>query len=55
MKKKNGKLRVCVDYMMLNVCTQNDYFPFSFMTLLLEKVGCHARYIFKMDTLATTR
>jgi hypothetical protein len=26
-KKKNGKLRVCVGYGKLNACTQNDHFP----------------------------
>ena len=46
MKKKNGKLRVCVDYRKLNACTQNDHFPLPFITLLLEEVGGHTRYIF---------
>ena len=45
-KKKNGKLRVCVDYQKLNACTQNDYFPLPFIILLLEEVGGHARYTF---------
>lgn len=45
-KKKNGKLRVCVDYRKLNVCTQNNHFPLSFITPLLEEVGGHARYTF---------
>lgn len=44
-KTKNGKMRVCVDYFKLNDCTQNDYFPMSFITNLLEEVGCYARYI----------
>ena len=43
-KKKNGKLRVCVDYRKLNACTQKDHFPLHFITLLLEEVGGHARY-----------
>ena len=43
-KKKNGKLRVCVDYRKLNACTQKDHFPLPFITLLLEEVGGHARY-----------
>ena len=45
-KKKNGKLRVCVDYWKLNACTQKDHFPLPFITLLLEEVGGHARYTF---------
>ena len=44
--KKNGKLRVCVDYRKLNACTQNDHFSLPFITLLLEKVGGHGRYTF---------
>ena len=42
-KKKNGKLRVCVDYRKLNACTQKDHFPLPFITLLLEEVGGHAK------------
>ena len=45
-KKKNGKLRVCVDYRKLNACTQKDHFSLPFITLLLEEVGGHARYTF---------
>ncbi|BFI32702.1 hypothetical protein MPTK2_3g07970 [Marchantia polymorpha subsp. ruderalis] len=45
-KKKNGKLRVCVDYRRLNACTQKDHFPLPFITLVLEEVGGHARYSF---------
>ncbi|OAE35250.1 hypothetical protein AXG93_1162s1260 [Marchantia polymorpha subsp. ruderalis] len=45
-KKKNGKLRVCVDYRKLNACTEKDHFPLPFITLLLEEVGGHARYTF---------
>ena len=45
-RKKNEKLRVCVDYRKLNACTQNDHFPLSFITLLLKEVGGHGRYTF---------
>ena len=38
MKKKNGKLRVCIDYRKLNACTQKDHYLFPFITLLLEEV-----------------
>ena len=43
-KKKNGKLRVCVDYWKLNACTQKDHFLLPFITLLLEEIGGHVRY-----------
>ena len=45
-KKKNMKLRICVDYRKLNACTQKDHFSLPFITLLLEEVGGHARYMF---------
>jgi len=45
-KKKNGKLRVCMDYRKLNACTQKDHFFLPFITFLLEEVGGHARYTF---------
>ena len=45
-KKKNGKLWVCVNYRKLNACTQNDHFPLPFITIFLEEVGGHARYTF---------
>lgn len=45
-KKKNDKLRVCVDYRKLNACTQKDHFPLPFSTLVLEEVGGHAHYTF---------
>ena len=45
-KKQNGKVRVCVNYRKLNVCTQKDHFPLPFLTLFLEEVGSHARCTF---------
>ena len=45
-RKKNGKLRVCVDYQKLNACTQKDHFPFFFISLLLEEMGEHTCYTF---------
>jgi hypothetical protein len=50
-RKKNGKLRVYVDYRKLNVCTQKYHFPLLFISLLLEKVAEHAYYTF-MDQYA---
>lgn len=46
-KKKNGKLRVCVVYRMLNACTHKDHFLLPFITMLLKEVGGHGRYTFK--------
>jgi hypothetical protein len=34
--KKNGKLRICVDYCKLNVQTKKDPFPLPFMDLVLD-------------------
>ena len=45
-KKKNGKLRVCVDYRKLNSCTQKDHFPLPFITSILEEVAGHDLYTF---------
>lgn len=45
-KKKNGKLRVCVDYRKLNSATQKDHFPLPFITNILEEVAGHERYTF---------
>ena len=45
-RKKNGKLRICVDYRKLNASTQKDHFHLPFISLLLEEVGGHACYTF---------
>jgi hypothetical protein len=45
-RKKNGKLRVCVDYRKLNTRTQKDHFPLPFITSILEEVAGHERYTF---------
>ena len=39
--KKNGKLRVCVDYRKLNGMTKSDPFPLPFMKEILEMVASH--------------
>ena len=44
--KKNGRLRVCVNYKKLNACIQNDHIPLPYITLLLEELDGHARYTF---------
>ena len=44
--KKNGKLRVCVDYRKLNEATINDVFPLPFTDGVLDTVAVHEMYIF---------
>ena len=41
--KKNGKLRVCVDYKPLNDATKRNYYPLPFQEILNEVAG-HERY-----------
>ena len=38
-KKKNGKLKVCMDYRKLNAYTQKYHFSLAFITPLIEEVG----------------
>ena len=47
--KKNGKLRVCVDYRKLNAQTIKDPFPLPFTDLMLDQVAGHEMYSF-MDS-----
>ena len=44
--KKNGKLRVCVDYRKLNAATVSDPFPIPFTDLMLDAVAGHEMYSF---------
>ncbi|MCO5563630.1 hypothetical protein L7F22_017277 [Adiantum nelumboides] len=44
--KKNGKLRVCVDYRKLNVQTIKDPFPLSFSNMMLDEIARHEMYNF---------
>ena len=44
--KKNGKLRVCVDYRKLNEATINDAFPLPFTDGVLDTVAGHEMYTF---------
>ena len=44
--KKNGKLRVCVDYRKLNAATVSDPFPIPFTDLMLDAVVGHEMYSF---------
>ena len=42
--KKNGKLRVCVDYKPLNAATKRDHYPLPFQDEILNQVAGHERY-----------
>jgi hypothetical protein len=44
--KKNGKLRICVDFRKLNNVTQKDYFPLPFTDAILDGVAGHECYSF---------
>ena len=39
--KKNGKIRMCVDYRKLNVVTITDVFPLPFIDSVLDAVAGH--------------
>jgi hypothetical protein len=44
--KKNGKLRICVDYRKLNAQTKKDPFPLPFLDSNLDYVVGHEMYYF---------
>ena len=44
--KKNGKIRVCVDYRKLNAVTVTDTFPLPFTDSVLDAVDGHDMYSF---------
>ena len=44
--KKNGQIRVCVDYRKLNAATVTDAFPLPFMESVLDTVAGHECYSF---------
>jgi len=44
--KKNGKLRICVDYRKLNQATRKDPFPLPFTDDVLDEVAGHPLYSF---------
>lgn len=44
--KKNGKIRVCVDYKKLNATTVADPFPLPFADTLLDSIAGHQMYNF---------
>jgi hypothetical protein len=44
--KKNGKLRICVDYWKLNSQTNKDPFPLLFLDSVLDTMARHEVYFF---------
>ena len=44
--KKNGKIRVCVDYRKLNAVTVTNAFPLPFTDNVLDAVAGHDMYSF---------
>jgi len=44
--KKNGKLRICVDFRKLNATTKKDPYPFPFTDEVLNIVARHDNYSF---------
>ncbi len=44
--KKNGKLRVCVNYKALNKVIKKNQYPLPFCEEILEEVAGHEMYIF---------
>ena len=44
--KKNGKLRICVDFKRLNTTTKKDPYPLSFTNEVLDTVDGYAAYSF---------
>ena len=44
--KKNGKLRICVDFRKLNAATKKDPYPIPFTDSILDTVAVHEMYSF---------
>jgi len=53
--KKNGKLRVCVNYKALNKVTKKDRYPLPFCEEILEEIAGHEMYTLRDGYRATTR
>jgi len=46
MLKKNGKLRICVDFRKINVATKKDPYPLRFNDELINTMVGHELYTF---------
>jgi hypothetical protein len=44
--KKNGKLRICVDFIKLNVATKKDLYPLPFTNEVINTITKHEVYTF---------
>ena len=44
--KKDGKVRVCVDFINLNKASPKDDFPFLHIDLLVDSIACHSMLSF---------
>lgn len=44
--KKNGKVRVCIDFRQLNKATKKDHYPIPFIYEILDQVAGHEFYSF---------
>jgi hypothetical protein len=44
--KKNGKLRICVDFRKLNATTKNDLYPLPFTYEVINTIVGHKVYTF---------
>jgi hypothetical protein len=47
--RKNGKLKVCVNYKVLNKITKNDQYLLPFREEILKEVTWHKMYTFKYE------
>jgi hypothetical protein len=46
MSKKNGKLKICVDFKKLNVATKKDPYPLPFIDEVINIIIRHEVYTF---------
>jgi hypothetical protein len=42
-RKKNGEIRLCVDFINLNMCSRKDNYPFPKMEHILQRVTSSTR------------
>jgi hypothetical protein len=49
MLKKNGKLKICVDFKKLNVATKKDPYPLPFTDEVINTIARHEVYTFLDD------